>query len=130
MIYYLMAKETIERNLCAEAGCPAACCRDMYIDVPKDEVKKYFEGATYVEDGHLPERPRAPEGVLFTDHHRIPGFALVRINGKCPNLTEDAECRIYKGRPNACGNFEIGKRGCDEARQSQYIPLERVTLIR
>lgn len=101
-----------ERNLCHELGCPAACCRDIYMEYSGD-ITEHFPEAKMVDYYDLDEMG-AP-GVYYIKYQ---SKLLIRIVGKCPNLGEDFSCKIYDHRPAACENFEIGNKLCLNKRKN------------
>ena len=111
-----------ERNLCKDAGCAAACCRDMWLRVKKD-LSDYFPRATEIPYDDLHEK--LPDGTYFA---RSAGVYWVRIVGPCENLLPDSNCAIYENRPSDCKNLPIGSDECIKARRrdAQFIALEAI----
>jgi len=112
----------VERNLCKEAGCAAACCGDFWPKVGKD-VKSYFPKAQEIPYEDLHER--LPDGTYFSVREDV---YWVRIVGPCENLLPDSNCSIYENRPSDCKNLQIRSDECFSARieQAQFIALEAI----
>ena len=96
-----------ERNLCKEAGCSAACCRDVYFaDVYfVRKVLNVFPEAKKVRDITKP----IERGVYYDN---FLGTATVRIAGTCPHLNSDGNCSIYGRRLKGCEDLSIGSDNC------------------
>jgi len=100
----------MERNLCVESGCKAACCFDKQLEY-RGIVTDSFPQAklcSYDEIGEI----RIP-GVYYTPDN---GYIRVRIVGKCPNLGESFDCKIEEVKPDGCRNFAKDKEDCLEVR--------------
>lgn len=108
-----------ERNLCKEAGCQAACCRDCYFffSYPVKKVLEWFPDAVKVRCGKLPQQEE--KGVFYES---FMGRSMLRIVGICPNLREKGECQIYGDRPMDCRNLPVGSRTCSSFRRHTEAP--------
>jgi len=90
------------KHACAPCG---ACCRQGF-DLVQVRVRD-------------PIRKRHPE-LVHEDRH---GFSLPRPNGLCVALVGDGgaatpyRCRVYRDRPRACADFELGGDACLQARR-------------
>lgn len=107
----------MERNLCKEAGCAAACCRDSFFSFsyPEKKVLEWFPDAIKVGLYQLPEQ--RVKGVYY--EKLLLAGARVRIVGDCPNLGPDDNCQIYDSRPPDCANLAVGSKDCSDFRREQ-----------
>ena len=100
----------MERNLCKEAGCSAACCMGATFQCyyPVEKILEWFPDAIKVGDSDLPDI--WVRGVYYEVNKY--GRGLVRIIGNCPNLDPVNNCLIYKNRPPDCANLGIISESC------------------
>ena len=121
------------KNLCAEAGCPALCCRDMIfwdLDIPYLDT---FRQVAEVKKLGPHESPLSkPDGIYFAPNSDGVTCRLT-IKGPCPHLTEDLRCSIcgQLERPIECSNFEFASDECMDTRKqnevvSPVIPLNQI----
>src|SRR3990167_8563672 len=114
-----------ENNLCTQAGCKSACCRDVYFHFvyTPDQILRAFPAARKVglNKFNKAEQPGVyycPDGIFNFKTSRV------RIIGPCPNLV-GVDCRIWKDKLKDCENFYIGHENCVEFRRRQ----SRVELV-
>ena len=84
---------------CAACG---ACCEEL--EVPRGVLPW---SRTFMATRGLPVSP-----------------TLVRLECKCPHLTEGKECGIWPTRPLVCRAFKVGGVACREARARRRSWLE------
>jgi len=121
-----------DRNICAEAGCSAACCRNMMLKgVSETELNNTFPDAKKVAKEKLGiGAVLMGGGVYYTDTGYMEKKPYeVQIVGQCPNLSENNECLVYDSRPSVCRNFVVGSPSCTKSRISlslSPVPLDLV----
>lgn len=81
-------KKITKKNPCQ--GCPAICCHDLAMMMPRPRTKDDIETVSWYLHFDTVQ--------VFIRHHRW----YVLIKGKCIYLGKDYKCKIYKGRSNRC----------------------------
>lgn len=116
----------MERNLCKESNCPAACCRNIEGHLPTSDERflQAFPDAKLVEEVDiLKQKIETQErGVFYT---RWRGWIYFSISGVCPNLNEDFSCKIHGERfyPRACVNMLVESAECEDAKEIYKLKL-------
>lgn len=116
----------MERNMCANSGCPGYCCENIDIEVTKCEISRLFPKAKHVDNiSELADikNDKTP-GVFYTEYSRkgLEGdFYVVAINGPCPNRDSDGNCTKHEERSYAARNFQIGCHDCNEIRKEHNL---------
>lgn len=119
-----------ERNLCAENGCPAACCRNIHGHVAgrAEYFLKAFPNAQKVESvRELTEKIKSQElGAYFFEER---GWTYFAISGDCPNLLPDFSCKIHEEKfyPKPCVNMRFNGDSCAS---SQDLYVSNLAVIR
>jgi Fe-S-cluster containining protein len=103
-----------ERNLCTESGCKAACCRNMvFWNTEEKELRSAFPKA--IEIG-AEDNIYTKDDAVYFKKRGLDMYTII-VKGKCPNLDDGHNCKIYETRPEACKTFKIGHQDCNNARQ-------------
>jgi hypothetical protein len=105
-------------NECKSAGCEAACCHDIFFQIPmkKKEILRVFPQVEKIS-GFKFESEGLPNGVYVSQGY-------IRIIGPCPNLS-DSNC-LLKGnneRPLACNKTSRCSDTCIDARRRDSMLL-------
>lgn len=117
----------MERNRCVEAGCNAACCRDVFFTYTYDEkdILRVFPDAGKVSQSEFESINRP--GVYYWKY--LFGDCVIRIVGICPNLNGVA-CETYGDKLDDCNIMSIGSDDCvDSRRRQQTEELTPVEVI-
>lgn len=124
-----MPSMTNVENACTAAGCPAACCQNISMELSKLEANRFLEGQTInyinprdLDVTNLDEIPSIPLGfTIIEDPERPENTVYIYIKGYCPYLdTSTFNCLIYhlKKRPGICDEVEIRQYTCDIQRKN------------
>lgn len=118
-----------ERNLCTETGCPAACCKDMFMYFGGDQlndIKGFFPEVVSVDSfSNLPVGIQRVYCMVSLDRK----IATVYVKGDCPNLDrEEWDCKIRERRPKPCVDFKFGSAQCNKERGEIGIQKARFVL--
>lgn len=117
----------MERNVCKEIGCPAACCRNIYGQAAgrSEFFRKAFPMATGTESiDELKMKIKNRESGVY--YHENRGWVYFAISGDCPNLDSDVGCKIH-GRnfyPKMCANLVFGGSECHTSQQVYKVNLK------
>jgi Fe-S-cluster containining protein len=114
-------------NACASLGCPAACCRNITLELSSTEADRFLDGLSVtqfnpatVNGMNLDEVAALKKGVyVIDDEHQRQGTVFVYIKGACPYLnTTTMDCTIFeqKKRPGICSEVPIGHSTCTSQR--------------
>lgn len=113
----------MEINKCSESGCQAHCCSNVGFLTNKEEVQAKFPGALNLEDKEVGRRANNREpGVYYTEWGKYSQNVDVSIIGKCPNLGDNFNCKIYDSRPFQCELMELGGPMCTDIRTHHGLP--------
>lgn len=109
-----------ERNLCKEAACPAACCKNLTGRIPGSEsffLKAFPHAIPLNSEEELKEKVKKRETGVYYFSER--SWIYFSIGGNCPNLLPDYNCKIHGERfyPKACLNMLIGSEDCHKAQE-------------
>lgn len=116
--------DMVERNPCHELGCPVACCRNIYSDyaVGEEWFKKAFPEAIKVGSSEELEGKKDPrrQNVYYYPHS---GWIHFTVNGPCPNLDGNLNCRIHEERffPNLCRKMIPDSDDCHDIQKRQAV---------
>lgn len=121
-----------ETNLCRRAGCPAACCRNMYGDIPGsvDFFKQAFPDAEKLaSEKELLQKVKNQEWGIYYFCER--GHVYFSISGDCSNLNTDLSCKIHGERfyPRACINMLVNTDKCNETKEKYKTNLSVLTSV-
>lgn len=114
-------------NACASLGCPAACCRNITLELSEAEANRFLEeqlfstiDPTQFEISNLDEVASLKQGVYVIDQTETTrASVLVYIRGYCPYLERSTmNCGIYgkRKRPGICSEVTIGHTSCTSQR--------------
>lgn len=117
----------MERNLCVEGGCQAACCRNQTGYMAPwffGDFIKAFPGATEVvsESELVGKIKKQQDGVYYFNDKDGVHFS---ISGDCPNLNGNLMCGIYRKPyyPEMCRRKEFGSLNCEDSKQKYLANL-------
>jgi len=115
-----------EKNVCLDANCPAACCRNIHGHMPSSEefFLKMFPGAIPLTSGSetVAKIKNQEAGVYYFAERSHIYFS---ISGDCPNLMQDLGCAKHGKRfyPSFCTNMKSGSIECLDSREIYKLNL-------
>ncbi len=114
-----------ERNRCLESGCRGFCCQDITIYDAEEVILKTFPNAKEVNTWQLQKaiNGKLSNGVYYQYDGRdpVPGMAIARVAGPCPNKVKDGNCNIHDIREHAAENFKFGGGECNAIRRENGL---------
>ncbi len=112
----------MEVNKCSESGCKAHCCSNVGFFTNKEEMQEKFPDALNLNDREVYQRFNNEErGVYYMEWGRYSQNVDVAIVGKCPNLGDDFNCKIYNSRPFQCELMKLGGQSCTDIRRDHGL---------
>ncbi len=114
-------------NACAALGCPAACCRNITLELSETEANRFLDGQRYTtlnpnqfEVSNLDEVAFLNQGIYVIDDGKNTRKSVyIYIRGSCPYLDSSTmNCEIYGKvkRPGICSEVTIGHTTCRSQR--------------
>ena len=114
-----------ERNHCLESGCKGYCCEDTTIYDSEAVILETFPNTKEVNTWQLQKAMdgKFQDGVYYQYDGRdsVPGMAIARIAGHCPNRAKDGNCTIHESREHAAKNFKFGSADCNAIRKDHGL---------
>lgn len=122
-----------ERNLCKDALCNAACCRNVPLGMSQEEFGRFTPSEAVAEEVSEENLAVIGEIAMLSTTRRVfyskrDDRVAVQLVGPCPNLDATSyDCKIHNTRPTACRNMKRGGHECTEIRTSAGlgpVPIE------
>jgi hypothetical protein len=111
-----------EINKCLESGCRGGCCQNITIYDAEDVILKTFPKAIEVSVWKLAKaiNGELTNGVYYQYDGRdpVPGMAIARIVGPCPNRLNNGNCKNYHSCSYAAENYKIDSPQCNLIRNN------------
>lgn len=108
------------KNFCLHA-CSGLCCQDMKFGEMSKEEFAVLSGKSspkkigsiydlYQQAKRYASGKDIPDGLYYVNLGN--GSIIANLIGPCPNRTQEGACSVYRKRPPACRNFQVGEDAC------------------